>query len=287
MNHSIPAYLYDKRNTIRMVLFTAFFALMFINIFQPFSSRNWYPDISEFKYFAFSSLIILTGMLVVVITRVILLAYAKKHDVKYWQYILVIICEVFFMALFYSLFAKFVPKQGAERDFMEIMNQSIRNTVPVLLLPYAISWLYFSWKDKSRQLRDIQAEEPKLTELNPNRLLVNFMDEKGDLKLSIMLDNLLYIESADNYTIIHYTNKTGITKYVLRNSLKWIEENLGKDLPIIRSHRSYIVNLDKVKILKKTKAGIMLELDAEGTPDIPVSKTYYAAFMERFSNYSV
>jgi DNA-binding LytR/AlgR family response regulator len=45
--------------------------------------------------------------------------------------------------------------------------------------------------------------------------------------------------------------------------------------------------MDKVKILKKEKGGIMLELDAENTPDIPVSKTYYDAFMHKFSQYSV
>jgi hypothetical protein len=33
MNGKIPAYLYEKGNTVKMILFTAFFALLFINIF--------------------------------------------------------------------------------------------------------------------------------------------------------------------------------------------------------------------------------------------------------------
>ncbi len=74
---------------------------------------------------------------------------------------------------------------------------------------------------------------------------------------------------------------------MIRNSLKWIEENLTTDTPLVRCHRSYIVNLDRVKILKKEKNGIMLELDSENTPDIPVSKTYYQSFMEKFSMYSI
>lgn len=40
------------------VLFTAFFDLIFINIYKPFSSLTWYP-VSEFKFFIFSSLVIL------------------------------------------------------------------------------------------------------------------------------------------------------------------------------------------------------------------------------------
>ncbi|MGC3979494.1 MAG: LytTR family transcriptional regulator DNA-binding domain-containing protein [Paludibacteraceae bacterium] len=62
---------------------------------------------------------------------------------------------------------------------------------------------------------------------------------------------------------------------------------IAKETSLVRCHRSYIINLDKVKVLRKTKAGIFLELDVENTPDIPVSKTYYEKFMNKFSQYSV
>lgn len=284
MNGKIPAYLYEKGNTVKMIVFTAVFALLFINIFQPFGSRAWYPAISDFKYFTFSSLIILTGMLVVVVSRVILAAYSKKNDILYWQYGFWILCEVLAMAVFYSLFSKFVPKESADRDFMDIFRQSAVNTALVLLLPYAISWLYFSWKEKSLLLANMEQEK---TADSHTRTLVAFPDEKGDLKISITLENLLYIESADNYATIFYLNKSRQSRFLLRNSLKWMEENLTKDTPLVRCHRSYIVNMDKVKILKKVKGGIVLELDAENTPELPVSKTYYESFMHKFSRYSV
>ena len=40
-------------------------------------------------------------------------------------------------------------------------------------------------------------------------------------------------------------------------------------------------------LMRKTKDGIFLEMDALNTPDIPVSKTFYQRVMEKFSNYSV
>lgn len=284
MDGKIPAYLYDKKNSVTTILFTALFALLFINLFQPFGSRDWYPGVSDIKYFAFSSLIILTGMLVVVISRVILTAYAKKRTILYWQYALWILCEIVAMAIFYTLFAKFFPKDGIEREISEIFRQSIINTALVLLLPYAITWLYFSWKDKAALLKNI--EEEKSADIRA-KTLIAFPDEKGDLKISVMLENLLYIESADNYSTIYYLNKSGVSQFLLRNSLKWMEEHLTKETPLVRCHRSYIVNMDKVKILKKIKGGIMLELDDERTPDIPVSKTYYESFMRKFSHYSL
>lgn len=284
MNEKIPAYLYEKKNSIKTILFTASFALLFINLFQPFGSRDWYPGVSDIKYFAFSSLIILTGMLVVVISRMILTAFSQKREVYYWQYALWILTEIVAMAVFYTLFAKFFPKDGVERDISEIFRQSIINTALVLLLPYAITWLYFSWKEKSALLEHIEQEKGAEQR---SKTLIAFHDEKGDLKISVMLENLLYIESADNYATIYYLNKSGISHFLLRNSLKWMEENLMEGTPLVRCHRSYIVNMDKVKILKKVKGGLVLELDEENTPDIPVSKTYYESFMHKFSRYSL
>jgi len=285
MNTKIPAYLYEKSNVVRLILLTATFALLFINIFQPFGSRGWYPHISDFKYFFFSSLIILTGMLVVVISRLIMLSYTKKNDLYLWQYLLWILVEIVAMSLFYTLFSKYIPKEGLNRDILEIFRQSTINTSLVLLLPYAILWLYFSWRDKNNLLEKLAKAEPNVEVAKKN--LVAFSDEKGELKISIMLENLLYVDSADNYATIHYLNKSKLSHYLIRNSLKWMEENLTKDSPLVRCHRSYIVNLDKVKVLRKTKEGIFLELDTDNTPDIPVSKTYYERVMSKFSKYTV
>jgi DNA-binding LytR/AlgR family response regulator len=285
MNSKIPAYMYEKNNITRLILFTAIFALLFINIFQPFGSRSWYPNISDFKYFFFSSLIILMGMLVVVISRLIMLSWVKKRMITYLQYGLWVVAEILSMSMFYALFSKFIPKEGATRDFIEVFQKSTLHSALVLLLPYAILWLYFSWMDKNSILQKLKQEE-KMAEV-PKKNLIAFPDEKGEFKISIVLENLLYVDSADNYATIHYLNKSKLSHYLIRNSLKWMEENLAKNFPLVRCHRSYIVNLDKVKVLRKTKEGIFLELDAPNTPDIPVSKTYYERVMGKFSEYSV
>ena len=284
MNTKIPPYMYEKNNIVRLILFTATFALLFINIFKPFGSRDWYK-ISDFKFFIFASLIVLVGMLVVVLSRIIMLSYVKKNTLTYLQYGGWVLAEILSMSLFYALFTKFIPVENANRDFMQIFYDSTLHAALILLLPYAFSWLYLSWHEKNQLLQNIIQEE-KIFDI-PKKNMIAFPDEKGEIKISIVLENLLFVDSADNYATIHYLNKSKTSHFLIRNSLKWMEENLTKDSPLVRCHRSYIVNLDKVKVLRKTKDGIYLELDAINTPDIPVSKTYYERVMNKFSKYSV
>ena len=224
-------------------------------------------------------------MLVVVLSRLIMLHYTRKHDLYVWQFALHVFLEVAFMSIFFTIFAKFFPRIGAERDIFEIFVQSSKNTAWVLLLPYSMVWLYFSWSEKNKFIEKIRKQETEPD--TPKRNLIAFHDEKGELKITIDLEQVLYIDSADNYATIHYLNKSKLSHYIIRNSLKWMDENLTSETSLVRCHRSYIVNLDNVKVLRKTKDGIFLELDAMNTPDVPVSKTYYQKVMDKFSNYSV
>ncbi len=81
---------------------------------------------------------------------------------------------------------------------------------------------------------------------------------------------------------ICYKNKERITKFLLRNTLKNIDNlNLSDDL--IRCHRSYIVNFQKVTVLKKEKTGLFVEIDDKDISDIPVSKTYTQQVLDKFA----
>lgn len=278
LSHKIPAYIYEKSNIVRLVLLTALFALVFINIYKPFSSSNWYP-VSEFKFFVFSSLIILTGVLVVVISRIVMYYWGRKHVVSVGGYSLWILLEIFFMSLFYTIYTLVL---NPEREYLSVFKESAINTSLVLLLPYSALHLYFSYQEKERQLRLLEEDRAEAA----NKLSVfSFYDEKHELRLSVKRTNLLYIESADNYVCIWYLNKGVLTKFMLRNSLKAIEESLT-ETNVLRCHRSYMVNFDQVKVIRREKDGVYLELGVEKVPDIPISKTYSEKVTHWFMTYS-
>lgn len=275
----VPPYLNEKVNIVRLVVFTSLFALVFINLYSPFGADTWF-DLTRLQFFTYSSLTILTGVLVVVLSRVIMYMVSKRHSIILWQYLLWILAEIFFMALVYALFEKYVLKDA--RMLTDIVKLLFRNTALVLLLPYSVLWLYFSWMDKKKQidrLADIQAYN------SDTRDMIPFFDDKGVLKFSLKKENLFYLESAENYVSICYLNKGKISKYLLRETLKKAEENFA-GTEIIRCHRSYIVNFEKVRVIRKDQDGLKLEFDNPSVIDIPVSKTYVSSVMQTFSKYS-
>ena len=275
----VPPYLNEKANIVRLVTFTSLFALIFINIYFPFGADKWF-NLTRFEFFTFSSLTILTGVLVVVISRIILYKVSRRRSIRIWQYLLWIVGEILSMALFYALFEKFALNDP--RPFTELVKVSSRHTALVLLLPYSVLWLYFSWRDKKEQIErmaDIQSVSQNTRDMIP------FYDEKGILKFSVKKENILYLESAENYVSICYLNKGKVSKFLLRDTLKKVEESFaGTD--IVRCHRSYMVNFEKVKVIKRDREGLKLELDNLSVTDIPVSKTYVSSVMETFSRYS-
>jgi hypothetical protein len=274
----IPPYLNEKQNIVRLVLFTALFALLFINTYSPFGADRWY-NLTKLEFFTYSSLTILVGVLVVVISRVIMYRVCKKHTINIWQYLIWICAEIFSMALTYALFEKLFLSDN--RLITDLIINSSRNTALVLLLPYSILWLYFSWRDKKEQI-DRLGDFPPFSEKSRN--MIPFYDDKGILKFSVKKENLLYLESAENYVNICYLNKGKVSKYLLRDTLKKIEESFA-GTEIVRCHRSYIVNFEKVKVIRKDKEGLKLEFDSPSMADIPVSKTYVNAVMQTFSKY--
>ena len=275
---NIPTYIYDKQHIVQLILWTAFFALVFINIYKPFSSSSWY-NVSEFKFFVFSSLIILTGVLVVVLSRIVMFHWGKQHTISVGSYSIWILLEIFFMSLFYTIYTLVL---NPERDYMDVFESSTINTSLVLLLPYSVLHFYFSYKDKERRLQLLEEHQ---AETVARQSVFSFYDEKQELRLSVKRSELLYVESADNYVCIWYLSKGQLTKFLLRNSLKAMEENFA-DTNVLRCHRSYMVNFDQVKVIRLEKEGIFLELGIERVPDIPISKTYSEKVMRWFQTYS-
>ncbi len=272
----IPAYLNKKRSIVFTIMFTSLFALAFINFYKPFNVTPLY-HFNELQLLLYSSMVILTGVLVVVISRIIMYQYVKGRNLNYIQYIIWVMGEIVSMAVFFTLFVKFALDDS--REVIDVFWLSVRNTALIILLPYSVVWLYLSWRDKSERLEKLSSRE----EETHSSKMIPFYDEKGTLRFSVVFDDLLYLEAADNYITIYYSDKQKTSKFMVRNTLKNIEIQLDNPA-LMRCHRSYLINFNKVKVIKREKEGIFLLLDAEEEIRLPVSKTYISSVIKSFSS---
>lgn len=98
-------------------------------------------------------------------------------------------------------------------------------------------------------------------------------------KLTIDPKQLICIKSDNIYVDVFYYNNAEIVTKLIRTTLNSIEENIQSE-SIKRCHRSYIVNLQNVKLAKGNSKGLLLEVEKLGF-DIPVSRTFPKEIIEQ------
>lgn len=276
MQKPIPSFIYSKANQIFMILFVPLFALVFISIYRPFDFDrvgdilNAHIDISlEAMVLLVALIMAVSGMAIGALSRLIMGAYTRRHTLTYLGYILWILGEIVVMATLFTLFSFFTD---IAKPLPELFRNSFTKTVLIVFIPYTLSYIYFILKDKIRELRALRQQIEK-DETVLQKAYIQILDEKGEMRLSIRRENLVMIESADNYVCVHYLSDQKIKKVMVRNTLNRVAEHL-QGTRIVRCHRSYMINLDHAQVLHRDKEGVFIELGIEGLPDVPISRTY-------------
>lgn len=275
----IPSFIYKKKNQIAMVLFVPLFALLFILIYKPLDFDTldekllpWLNIPYDLKITLLSIVIVLIGMAVAAVSRLIMTSYAKRHPLSYFKYIAWVALEIVIMVMIYTAATYFLIDLSGGTTISSIFRNTLFKAILILLIPYVISYIYFIWQERVGELKAIR----KRLEEDENALqkaYIQICDEKGKMQLSVRREKLIVIESADNYVCVWYLNGDQPKRVMVRTTLKQIASQLA-DTHVLRCHRSYMVNLDHIKVLRREKEGIFVEFGIEGIPDIPISKTY-------------
>jgi DNA-binding LytR/AlgR family response regulator len=90
----------------------------------------------------------------------------------------------------------------------------------------------------------------------------------------VMLNHLYYLQSEGNYIRVCFSKDGNIELKLVRSTMKTAERKLsGSFPPLIRSHRSYIINSDLIDDVSGNSQGLLLTL--KGLDEkVPVSRGY-------------
>ena len=281
MNKYLPEFLLGKNQMLGTVTFSVLFAIVFLNIYIPFSDTAWFR-LGDSIFFLFTAGFIFISMLILIASRILMYHTRKWFRMTYLIYILWSIAEVVLICAFYT-FVTIDVQQPATLTAMEIFSKALLYGTIALIIPEIVSGMYYSIEDKDKTISlmnsmgvvtDEEQQPSSGDNIQHNTSdKISLCDNSGSLKFSVSCSNLYYIESDDNYINIWYTDNSGALKmYMMRCRLKTVEETF-RNSPLIRCNRKYIVNRQKVKVLKIERDGYVMELDNESIPQIPVTKT--------------
>jgi hypothetical protein len=266
------------------------FAIVFLNIYIPFSQTAWF-GLGNSVTFIITLIFIAVAILTLIVSRMLMYHTSKHHEMRYITYIAWCLAEILIISGLYTWITVNLPSYVEETTFITYSRSAVYCSI-ALGIPFLISGMYFAIIDKNNTIRlmnfsNVVTEDSEtLNESKENMHKITLFDNSGTLKLSISPDNLYYIESDDNYIKVWYTDSKGnLKQYMLRCRLKTVEESF-KGSGLIRCNRKYIVNIKKVSMLRKESEGYVLDLDNESIPTIPVTKTYTDSILSYFTDES-
>lgn len=224
---------------------------------QPYSSLS---NIQSFNTVICFAIILVT----LTVSRMTLWLLRKRFPAKLWRYFWWCLGELLVCCAFTGLYLVLMD-HGDLGGYFSYLGRSIKAIGSVLVITYLLLGLLY-----------MALDEPEILPADSSARL-KFYDNRHQLKFITEASSVLYIESNENYIVIHYLDNGVEKRYQLRNSMKNIEP-LCERAGFARAHRCYIINPMHVKQIRKGANGLTFADMGNGDEDgIPVSKKYYSS----------
>lgn len=241
------------------------FVTLFVFIFRSdvyTNSGSWWECISVSFYFGLATFVGVsfnTILIMRMVTQKTERSWTVRHE------IILYIAHILVISIFNFLLSAFILNYSVDFSVGSFLS-SIVSTVIVGAIPISIYVLqqqkkqYKANYDLARKLNFKLTQE----ESNQQENVVNLKEVK------VPIEDILYIESNKNYVHISLSE----TKpEIVRMTLKETEKRLEPFVQIVRCHRAFIVNLEKVNKVEGNAQGLRLFLN-ETSNYIPVSRSY-------------
>lgn len=259
--NKFPSIMTALRGNLSFVVALPLFWLSFVLLYQP---QMWVKLLDmETASLNFNATIIMCILLgVVLISRGILLAVHNTLRMNWSRIIQWELCEVLAMSMFAALYVTLM--YHGEYPYFHVVGKCLYALLLTMIYPYVVLNLAFAYVgEKEKEVYDDS--------------LMRFVDNTQKLKLMIASSAVLYVEADENYVHVRYIEGERVKDYPLRTSMKSLEELMQKH-GLLRCQRSYYINPNHIKVLRRDKEGVIsAELDVPNQKSIPVSPKYYEA----------
>ena len=300
-SREIPKYMISRRYISAIIAFIVAFSALFMVIYKPFSLAIWFST-SDTLRFSLTILFYVAAVVVLIVSRSMMYALQDRYMMSINRYVLWLMCENVAISLLYTIITlSLFPEKGL--SFGTLGTRALFCVTMILAIPNAMIMFYAAYRAKCEEVEASEYQLQKLREecrrlelmtkhekerreeaitqaaaLDRSPRMINLYDNNNTLRLTISLDSLYYLESEDNYIKVHYKHNDKIATYMLRCRTKSVEEAL-RDTVMKRCHRSYIVNISKIRFIQDEHRLHFITLDDDSIRPIPLSKSYYESIL--------
>lgn len=262
----------SKREKFYAILAISLFFSLFMLFFQPFGVNNYDPKESITPLFV--GIMVTMGAYLAVlllINEFLIYPLIFKGKIFRWQILIWLIWSNIYSATGLFLFYNILGDWHDFRLFSWL--EFILNFTALGIIPLTAIFFY----SRMKQMQELT--ETKVDFHLEGKFIINIpSDNQNDLN-SFSLENIIYLESEDNYVAIHFINNDTPSKALIRSSLKKIDD-LNLHPALIRCHRSFMINLIHLTKYDGNKQQGLITLKHISDP-IPVSKSYASNLLLR------
>jgi len=270
LNKPFP-FIENKNHRIILSIIFSLFIYLFLLTFQPFGISNiqFYKPIFILGFSSITFLILIISFLLAPLLFKNYFNLEKWTIKKNMMFIIVQIIIISFLNWLYnSTLGEDITVQHSLFTFIFI-------TFAVGFFP-TFFFIYFTEKslaDKNKLIASDFTNNIKNREISIQNNPIKLISKNNKETFTIDLDQLICIKSEGNYLKTFYNENNDIVQKIIRNSISKLESQFSEYNNIIRCHRSFIVNIDKVSKMSGNARNLTLHIHKLNFT-IPVSRSF-------------
>lgn len=258
-------YLDSTKNKLMHIGFLTAFTIIFLTVYSPFNISEWDGSITGY---------VVVGSSILVVNHFLIRPVFGLKKLKLYQLIIIGAAEVLITA--FGIYLFFGPEFPSLDQKVDEYLLTLKYVCLIVVSPYLLSLWFIASQQK---LKSIQNSTLTNSLSSKKSILISVKGENDKVVFAINSDQVVFVKSAGNYLEIHYLDGEIVSKELVRMSLKELEAMIANS-GLLKIHRSYIINTQRISSFKKTRKGYDLKVQCFPHEALPVSSGYKANFEE-------
>lgn len=260
----------------RQALFFGVFVFLFLFLFQPFGLQQTGPDLLRITL----GYGVVCFLVMIFLNILVIRLFPRYFDEENWTlgrdifWNLVNILTIGFFNLVFSSrigISSITPTSILYLEFYTLL---------VAIFPVSLAII---WKEKLLRTRHEKASREMTgmtTQLPASGTLIHVPSENQGEAFDIPPDALVFLQSAENYIEIYFTDREQTKKAVIRYTLKQLTQDWEEHRFLFRCHKSFLINTRRITEVTGNAQGLRVRL--LGTDRvIPVSRQLTSELKKR------